>query len=405
MRRRDLIAGASATLIGAPAPTPAQAADSTTLPAQLPDGTLAVARFANLPGKTRLIELSDRPPNYATPPEVFSGIVTPNDRFYVHYHLDGVPAPPDTSAWTITIDGDAAEKPIALRRRDLRDLPSIDILAVLQDAGNRRGLASPHVAGLQWPDGAMGCALWHGYGLGDLLKRAGIKPNALEVWFSAADTGADPGIPRYRKSLPLAKAMDPATLVVTGMNNAPLPLLNGAPARLIVPGWVGSYWVKHLNHIEISSKPLDNYWMRGTERVAPGLFPVRQPFRSQETETSVPVTELVVNSVIATPLEGAEVDHSGFTIGGVAWDRGTGINRLEISLDNGGSWQDALMDSAQGSYAFRRFTLDTGWVRPGIYHLMSRATTNTGERQPAALKANPGGYHNNVPRAITVKAR
>jgi hypothetical protein len=279
------------------------------------------------------------------------------------------------------------------------------VLAVLQDAGNRRGLANPHVPGLQWPDGGMGCALWHGYILGDLLKRAGVKSSAVEIWFSGAEISPDPAIPRFRKSLPLAKAMDPSTLVATSMNNAPLPLLNGAPARLVVPGWVGSYWMKHLNHIEISSKPLDDYWMRTAERVPSGLFPVRQPFHSQATETTVPVTELVVNSLIASPLEGAEVDHSGFTIRGVVWNRGTGINRLEVSLDGGASWQDALMDSSQGDYAFRRFSLDTGWIKPGTYHLVSRATSNGGERQPAALKANAGGYLNNVPRPILVKAR
>jgi sulfite dehydrogenase (cytochrome) subunit A len=401
MRRRDLIAGASSALLG-PA---ARAADTTTLPSQLPDGTLAVARFVNLPGKTRLLQLSDRPPNYATPIEVFSNTVTPNDRFYVHYHLNGVPNPPEVDAWTITIDGDAAEKSVKLSWRDLHDLPSNDVLAVLQDAGNRRGLANPHVAGLQWPDGAMGCALWHGNILSDLLKRAGIKPNAVEVWVSGADTSPDPTIPRFRKSLPLAKAMDPSTLVATAMNNAPLPLFNGAPVRLVVPGWVGSYWMKHLNHIEISSKPLDNYWMSKAERVPANLFPVRLPFRSQATETTVPVTELVVNSLIADPLEGAEVDHSGFTIHGVTWDRGTGVNRVEISLDNGASWQDVLLESSQGDYAFRRFSLDTGWMKPGIYSLISRAITNAGEKQPTTLKANAGGYHNNVPRPIQVKAR
>jgi DMSO/TMAO reductase YedYZ molybdopterin-dependent catalytic subunit len=398
MRRRSLIAGFGALSLG-PA---ARAAESTTLPAQLPDGTLAVAHFANLPGKRRLIELSDRPPNYASPVEVFNDVVTPNDRFFVRYHMDGVPTPPPVDTWTLTVGGDAAEKTVTLHWQDLLDLPPNDVLAVCQCAGNRRGLAIPHVPGVQWPDGGMGCARWSGSTLSDILKRAGVKPNAQEVWFTGADIPPAPGIPLFQKSLPLAKAMEPSTLVATSMNNAPLPLLNGNPARLVVPGWVGTYWVKHLGRIEISSKPLDNFWMKTAYRVPTGLFPVQMAFTSQTTETTAPITDIVVNSLIADPLEGATVDRAGFTITGVAWDGGSGISRVEISFDGGANWQDALLERIQGRYAYRRFTLQTPWMRPGLYRVVCRATANSGEKQAVTLKANPGGYNNNVPRPIEI---
>ncbi len=401
MRRRSLIAGSGALLL-APA---AKAADSTRLPAQLPDGTLAIARYVNLPGKRRLIELSDRPPNYATPIDVFTDVATPNERFFVRYHVDAVPLPPQIDAWTLTVGGDAAEKTITLRWQDLLDLPPNDVLAVCQCAGNRRGLAIPHVPGVQWPDGGMGCALWHGPVLGDILKRAGVKPDAIEVWFTGADMPHGPGIPQFQTSLPLAKAMDPRTLVAMAMNDAPLPLLNGNPARLVVPGWTGSYWMKHLNRIEISSRPLDSYWMKTAYRVPAGLFPVRMPFTTQAGETTVPVTELVVNSLIADPLDGAEVEHSGFTIAGIAWDSGSGIGRVEISLDGGATWQDALLERDQGGYAFRRFTLQTPWMQRGACRLVCRATANSGQKQARTLKANPGGYLDNVPLPIGVTLR
>ncbi len=401
MRRRSLIAGSGALLFG---PT-ANGAESTTLPAQLPDGTLAVAHFANLPGKRRLIELSDRPPNYASPIEVFSDVVTPNDRFFVRYHMDGVPTPPPIDTWTLTVGGDAAEKTVTLHWQDLKDLPPNDVLAVCQCAGNRRGLVIPHVPGVQWPDGGMGCARWSGPTLSDILKRAGVKSNAQEVWFTGADIPPMPGIPPFQKSLPLAKAMEPSTLVATSINNAPLPLLNGNPARLVVPGWVGTYWIKHLSRIEISSKPLDNFWMKAAYRVPAGMFPVQTPFTSQVTETTAPITDIVVNSLIADPLEGAEVDHTGFTITGVAWDRGSGINRVEVSFDGGATWQEALLESVQGSYAYRRFTLQAPWMKPGRYRLVCRATANSGEKQAQTVKVNPGGYHNNVPRPIEITVR
>ena len=186
------------------------------------------------------------------------------------------------------------------------------------------------------------------------------------------------------------------------MNNAPLPLLNGYPARLVVPGWVGTYWMKHLTGIQVSKTPLANFWMKAAYRVPAGLFPVEHPFQSQATETTLPITEMVVNSLIADPLEGNEVDRSGFTIRGIAWDRGSGINRVEVSLDSGATWRDALLDRPLGPYAYRRFSVETGPMRPGTYPLMSRATSNSGEKQVERLKPNPGGYHNNLPRPVPV---
>jgi hypothetical protein len=398
MRRRNLIASAGATALAAPA----LGAESRVLPAELPEGTRAVMAFVDLPGKRRMLRLSDRPPNYATPVDAFANPVTPNDRFFVRYHADGVPTSVDLDAWSLTIGGDAVTKPVTLKRADLLDLPQSDVLAVCQCSGNRRGLTVPHVPGVQWNDGAMGAALWHGPSLRDVLKVAGVKQDALEVWLDGTDKPPSQGIPDFKKSVPLAKAMDPDTIVAMSMNNAPLPLLNGYPARLVVPGWTATYWVKHLNSIEVSTKPLSNFWMKTGYRVPAGMFPVQMPFTSQMTDANWPITEIVVNSIIADPLEGDPVDRAGFTVRGLAWDRGNGISRVEISLDGGATWQDALLDKPLGPYAYRQFRLKVGLQRPGRLKLMSRAISGSGERQAEVLKANPGGYHNNVPRPIEV---
>ena len=398
MRRRGMIAGAGAALLG----SPLVAAESTRIPAELPDGTRQIAQFANLPDKRRLLRLTDRPPNYASPINVFTDAVTPNDRFFVRYHLAGVPSADDMDGWTLSIGGDAVAHPVRLKMSDLQDLPSNEFLAVCQCAGNRRGFVGPHVAGVQWTDGGMGCATWRGPALRDVLKAAGVKPEAVEVWLGGADKPVLEATPAFRKSIPMEKALDGDTIVAIAMNDAPLPLLNGFPARLVVPGWVGAYWMKHLTTIEVSASPLQNFWMQTAYRVPTGLFPVARPFQSQAGETTVPVTELVVNSVIADPLDGEEVDRSGFTIRGVAWDHGAGINRVEVSLDGGSTWQDALLDRSLGLYSYRRFSLQTELMRRGTYRLVSRATSQTGERQAERFKANPGGYLNNVPRPISV---
>ncbi|MEA2743658.1 MAG: hypothetical protein QOG25_2029 [Acetobacteraceae bacterium] len=401
MRRRKMIAGAGATVFA----STAHAAESTRLPMELPDGTRQVARFVDLPGKRRLLCLVDRPPNYASPVDVFTEAVTPNDRFFVRYHLAGVPSAADMDNWSLAIGGDAVTRPVRLKMSDLLDLPTNEVLAVCQCAGNRRGLSIPHVAGVQWPDGGMGCAVWRGPALRDVLKAAGVKADALEVWLGGADKPPMDTTPPFRKSIPIEKGLDGDTIIAIAMNNAPLPLLNGYPARLIVPGWTGTYWMKHLTNIEVSREPLSNYWMKTAYRVPAGMFPVDHPFKSQVNEVTVPITELVVNSIIADPLEGAELERSGFNIHGVAWGRGTGISRVEVSLDGGSTWQDALLDRPLGPYAYRRFNLQTGPLRAGTCKLACRATSQSGERQVSAWKVNPGGYHNNVPLPVSVVVR
>jgi hypothetical protein len=239
--------------------------------------------------------------------------------------------------------------------------------------------------------------------LRDVLVRAGVKPEAVEIWFNGADHPVLEATPAFHKSLPLSKALADETIVATSMNGGPLPLWNGYPVRLVVPGWTSTYWMKHLTNITVSSKPIDNFWMKKAYRVPAGMFPVSKPFPTQEDSATWPITEITVNSLIATPLAGEEVERSGFTIRGVAWDRGNGILRVEISLDGGKSWQDALLDRDLSPFAFRAFRLDTGPVPRGATELRVRATSNTRETQPEEWKANPAGYHNNVPQRLTVR--
>jgi sulfite dehydrogenase (cytochrome) subunit A len=397
MHRRTIMAG-----LGALVTHEASAATFPWLSPDLPDGTRADAHLVQVPGKQPLIQLSDRPPNLESPIQAFKSAITPNDQFFVRYHLAGIPDMKALENWKLEIGGDAAERPVRLGQQDLNDLPQTEVIAVCQCSGNRRGLVSPHVPGVQWGNGAMGCASWHGPRLRDVLARAGIKPEAVEVWFGGADEPVLPVTPEFRKSLPMSKALADETIVATSMNDGPLPLWNGFPVRLVVPGWTSTYWMKHLNQITISAKPIDNFWMKKAYRVPAGMFPVDVPFTTQNDPATWPITEITVNSLIATPIQGEQVDRSGFTIRGVAWDKGSGIDRVDISLDGGNNWQGALLDRDLSPYAFRPFRLDTSSVPRGTAEIRVRATSNSKQTQPDVWKANPAGYHNNTPQRLTV---
>jgi DMSO/TMAO reductase YedYZ molybdopterin-dependent catalytic subunit len=388
--------------LGALASHEACAATMPWLSPDLPDGTRAEAHLAQPPGKQPLIQLSDRPPNFETPIQAFRTPITPNDQFFVRYHLANIPEAKDLDNWHLEIGGDAAERSVRLSQQDLNDLPQTEVVAVCQCSGNRRGLVQPHVPGVQWGYGAMGCAVWHGPRLRDVLKSAGIKPEAVEIWFGGADGPVLPVTPEFRKSLPIGKALADETIIATTMNGGPLPLWNGFPARLIVPGWTSTYWMKHLNQITVSSKPSDSFWMKKAYRVPAGMFPVDKPFETQNDAATWPITEITVNSVIASPIGGEQVDRSGVTVRGVAWDNGSGIARVDVSLDGGNSWLQALLDRELGPFAFRTFSLDTGPLPRGTVELRARAANNARQTQPDVWKFNPAGYHNNVPQRLTV---
>jgi hypothetical protein len=248
----------------------------------------------------------------------------------------------------------------------------------------------------------MGCAIWSGVRLKDLLDKAGVQPGALEIGFGGADGPVLPGTPAFRKSLPLAKALDEDVIVALAMNHQPLPHYNGFPIRLIVPGWTSTYWMKHLTQIDIRSTKLESFWMQKAYRVPQGMFPVDKPFASQDDAATAPITEIVVNSLITSQTGGAKLPVGGFTVAGIAWDRGKGIRSVEVSLDGGTNWRAATLGKEVGRYAFRPFALKTGKLPAGGAILMARATSNAGETQAPTLKFNPAGYHNNVPIAIPV---
>ena len=244
--RRNLLleaAGAGAILPGlglaVPRPRPAAPATALNLSPMLPEGTRSQAILDALPGKKPLIKLSYRPPNYETPIEYFRTAITPNDAFFVRYHLSNIPQV-DAKTWKVVVGGDGANDQAELTLDDLKRMPTAEVVAVNQCSGNRRGLFQPHVAGVEWGYGAMGCARWKGVRLKDLLDKVGLKKEAIEIVFDGADSGVTDKTPDFIKSIPVWKAVEETTLIAYEMNGEPLPHFIGFPARLIVPGWTGT---------------------------------------------------------------------------------------------------------------------------------------------------------------------
>jgi hypothetical protein len=277
------------------------------------------------------------------------------------------------------------------------------VVAVNACSGNRRGLFEPHVPGIEWGYGAMGCARWKGVRLKDLFDKVGIKKEAIEIVLDGADGPVVDKTPKFVKSIPVWKAMEEAALVAYEMNGQPLPHFNGFPARAVVPGWAGVYWMKHVISLRAVTKPFDGYWMKNAYRIPIGRFPVVARFISQETEVNTPITELVVNSLITSHFDGATVKPGPVMIGGIAWDGGHGIRIVEVSIDGGSHWMPAKLGEDLGRFAYRPWTYELA-AKPGKNTVMARATNVIGQTQTAALILNPAGYHHNLMQTLTLNA-
>ncbi len=356
-----------------------------------------------LPGKEALIKRTYRPPNFETPVNYFDDLFTPNNRFFVRYH-NAVTPEVKAGEWRLRVGGDAVRTPLEFTLEQLRkDFKPVEIAALCLCSGNRRGQFDPHVPGVQWASGAMGNARWQGVRLKDVLAGAGIGKSALEVSLDGADSGVLKTTPDFVKSLPLAKALDENTLIAFEMNGEPLPHWNGFPARLVIPGWTATYWMKHLTAVNVISKPLDNFWMKTAYRIPKDRFPGGQ-FASQEIGTTMPITELVVNSLITSLVDGLSLPaNKPIEIQGVAWDEGSGIAKVEVSTDGGVNWRQATLKQDYGRFSWRQWQQVFEPKHPGEYRIMARATSQDGASQPLEPIPNPSGYHHNAVQKITIQ--
>jgi sulfite dehydrogenase len=354
----------------------------------------AKEQLVRFPEKTELILRTDRPPQLETPLHYFLEDFTPNEAFYVRWHLEGIPTSIDTGAFRLGISGHVKE-PLSLSMNDLRNqFEPFSLVAVNQCSGNSRSFFEPRVAGGQWKNGAMGNARWTGVRLRDLLDRAGVQAGAVDASFEGLDRAPLAATPGFAKALGIDHARDGEVMVAYGMNGADLPMLNGFPLRLVVPGWYATYWVKALNQITVLSAKFQGYWMDKAYRI-PSAPKGNEAPDHLATETE-PINRFSLRSLFVRPEPGEQLSREKpFEVQGLAFDSGYGIQRVEVSTDAGTTWKLAQLDSELGKYSWRRWRWQ--WQPPagGKYQLSVRAFNQAGEQQPATLW-NRSGFMRNV---------
>ncbi len=404
--RRAILAGLGGTLVVGcskepAAPASAEAPGTVELP--FANGTRPLVAF---PGKRPMIQMTARPPQLETPFQVFAdsvadgSLLTPNDAFFVRYSMGQLPLDLDVNDWRLVIGGHVS-RPLSLSLAELKAMPNADIVAVNQCSGNSRGFSEPRVGGGQLAHGAMGNARWTGVPLKAVLAAAGLKPGAVEVMFQGLDGPVLPTGHDFAKSLAVDHAADGEVLLAWAMNGEPLPFLNGFPLRLVVPGWFGTYWVKHLERITVLDRPFDGHFMAKTYRMPDNDCGCVEP--GAKAEKTVPISRLRVRSFITSVTDGAEVPAGRQELAGLAFDSGAGIRRVMVSADEGASWAEARLGPDGGRYGFRGWSLPVE-LRRGAHVLMARAETNAGEVQPMVASWNPSGYARNVVERVKVTA-
>ena len=360
------------------------------------DPILGGRPLVRYPEKTDLILLTSRPPQLETPMQYFDRAITPNDAFFVRYHIFPVPTSVDLATWRLKVAGHV-DRPLEISMADLMtQFSRVTLTAVAQCAGNSRGRFSPRVFGGQWGDGAMGNAQWVGVRLRDVLIAAGVRTGAVEVSFDGLDHPAFPTVPDLVKSLTVDRIMDdPDVLVAYEMNGQPLPMLNGYPARLVVPGWYATYWVKNLTAITVLDKPFEGFWMKTAYRIP--ATPCGCIMPGTAPKHTVPINRMTVRSFIIVPKDGARLPAgSPVTLKGIAFDSGYGIREVDVSDDGGATWRRAQLGPDLGRYSFREWSATWQPPRPGEYRLLVRAFNTIGESQDVEPLWNPAGYLRNV---------
>jgi DMSO/TMAO reductase YedYZ molybdopterin-dependent catalytic subunit len=323
------------------------------------------------------------------------GILTPNDAFFVRYHWSGIPTSINPQQFRLKVGG-KVDTALVLSLEELKKLADpVEIVAVNQCSGNSRGHFTPRANGGQSSNGAMGNARWTGVPLRKVLEKAGVQAGALQVAFNGLDQPPVGNGPDFIKALDIDHAQDGEVMLAWGMNGADLPMLNGYPLRLIVPGYYGTYWVKHVSDIQVLDKVFDGFWMSAAYRIPDNGCACVEP--GKQPAKTIPINRFNVRSFITSVVDGAHIRHGReTTVRGIAFDSGYGISEVAFSADDGQTWQAARLGQDLGRYSFREWTATFKPVRKGNYALKVRAVNRIGQSQPATALWNPPGYMRNV---------
>ncbi len=347
----------------------------------------------------KLVTKVSRPLDAETPAEAFASWITPNDRFFVRSHFGPPPSDRiDPASWRLSVKGLVAAE-LRLSLSDLARFEEAGVTAVVQCSGNGRAFHRPRTAGVQWRKGAVGNARWTGVRLRDVLAKASVQPKARHLHLLGADRPVLPSTPLFLRSIPIEKALHPDTILAYKMNGEPLPLLHGAPLRLIAPGWMADACVKWLADLTLSETEAPGYYMQIAYR-----YPVRpvRPGENIEPADLRPVEAMIVKSFITSPHDGGTAN-GDVVVQGVAWTGEGRIVSVEVSADGGRTWSKARLTGDEVPYAWRSWEHAWRPARSGSHVLLCRATDDRGHTQPERSPWNPSGFLWNGWDRVTVE--
>ena len=330
---------------------------------------------------------SARPLTGSVPAQMHDFDITPNDRMYIRNNL--LTPDLDASKYVLRVTG-LVDKPLQLSLADLKKLPSFTTASMLECAGSGRSAYLPKASGTPWLEtGGMGCPRWTGVSLSEVLNLAGVKPNARHIAFSGEDFGAVPTVPKVIRSIPMSKAMERHTMIVWGMNGADLPKIHGYPLRSVVPGWVGSASIKWLSGVEVLDAPFKGTYMDSSYRVPPYAIEPGQKMPPGAVSTEA----WPVKSMITAPAPNDRYKAGGLlVVRGSAWAGDNDIDKVELSFDEGITWERARLWAQSDKYAWRRWSLEVPINKVGYMTILARATDDKGNTQPIVPAWNPLGY-------------
>ncbi|MEJ5172449.1 MAG: molybdopterin-dependent oxidoreductase [Hydrogenothermaceae bacterium] len=362
----------------------------------------AIAEEISFPEKNKdLIVLSPRPPLLETPTKYFKELITPKEALFVRWHLSGIPTYINLDEFRLKVSGNV-ENPLELTIQDLMTkFEPVEYVAVIQCAGNGRSYVKPSVPGSQWKYGAMGNVKWTGARLKDILNKAGIKKGSVDVVFNGLDVPPMPTTPDVVKSIPIDELFDDI-IVAYKMNDEPMPMLNGFPLRLIVPGWYASLWVKSLSDITVTDKEFDGFWVKSAYRIPDNPCKCIGP--GETPQKTKPVHRMRTYSIIIDPTN-IKVVNVGekVKIMGVAFSGGYSVNQVLVSIDGGKSWVKANLGKDLGRYSWVQWFYEFTPKKKGDYTVIVQAINSIGEGQPIKGLWNPSGYEWNEIQKLTIK--
>ncbi len=373
-------------------------------------GGLIPAAFAEtteafvIEGKDGLTLLNDRPLNAETPAHLLDDAVTPTERHFIRNN-GNPPASVDAADWTIAIDGEV-DTPLNLTIEELKDrFEVISLNLQIECGGNGRASFNPPARGNQWSVGAIANSRWTGVRYADVLRAAGIRSSAIYTGQYGADTHLSGQADKFALSrgMPIDKAMDPHNLIAFEMNGKPIHPMNGAPVRVVAPGWPGSCSQKWLKRIRVRDVVHDGAKMTGTSYRVP-KYPVA-PGQKVPKEDFKIIESMPVKSLITFPQSGVELAPGTrkFEVRGNAWAGDLAVKAIDISIDFGASWLPAKLEAAPNPYSWQRWQAEIELPQAGYYEVWARATDTQDNQQPFAIAWNPKGYLNNSLHRIAVR--